>query len=380
MSASPTLKTLPVYLAPASSFVSAPSFQLPIHLPTSPTENVQPHHTCSQVAVSLLQTFVEDYLDDCELRLQSPRTIETRRVFLKNFLWFLSHNEYSICGVSEIRQFLRYLAHGHEEPGGRFGNRHLTRGVRPITVKDYYVCLRSLFDWMVAQKLIGETPLALIAKPQAREESKAPLSTEQLAALFQAVEHSADPLRNRAILALLLDTGCRASEFATMRVKDMDLSNGRCRVRGKGDKYRMLFFGQRTAAILAEYFQCVEEQESVESNDVMGRVNEKKRSDPDAALFASVRGHEPLTRSGLLHLIKRLGKTAGIKDEVSVHALRRSFAVQMLRNGANVFSVQAMLGHTTLQQTRKYCALALADSEVQHRQFGPMDRLPQAAF
>ena len=73
-------------------------------------------------------------------------------------------------------------------------------------------------------------------------------------------------------------------------------------------------------------------------------------------------------------MLKRLGRRAGIKDEVSVHALRRSFAVQMLKNGANVFSVQAMLGHSTLKQTRKYCTLALADAEAQHRQFSPMDR------
>lgn len=370
MSLSPTLKTLTV----SSSLVSpASSFRLPTRLPSPPTETPQSGHAGSQIAVPLLSTLVEDYLDDCELRLQSPRTIETRRVFLKNFLWFLNYKEYSICGISEIRQFLRYLVHGHEELGGRFGNPNLRRAVRPITVKDYYVCLRSLFDWMVTQRLIAETPMALIAKPQAHEESKAPLSNEQLAALFQAVECSVDPLRNRAILALLLDTGCRASEFATMRVKDMDLANGRCRVLGKGDKYRTLFFGQRTADILQEYFQALEmkpESETENSHTLM--------PNPESALFASVRGHEPLTRSGLLHLIKRLGKTAGIKDEVSVHALRRSFAVQMLRNGANVFSVQAMLGHTTLQQTRKYCALALADSEAQHRQFSPMDRFVTA--
>lgn len=89
----------------------------------------------------------------------------------------------------------------------------------------------------------------------------------------------------------------------------------------------------------------------------------------------SARGDKPFTRSGLLHLVKRLGKTAGIKDSASVHALRRSFAVQMLRNGANVFSVQAMLGHTNLQMTRKYCTMALTDAEAQHRQFSPMDRL-----
>lgn len=280
----------------------------------------------SALAVADLETLIENYLYDCELRLQSPRTLETRRVFLKNFLWFLNHRRYETCGAAEIRQFLRYLMHGHEEPGGRFGNSNLRRAARPVTVLDYYVCLRSLFDWMLSQHLITETPFSFIAKPVARGESKAPLSAEQIAALFGAVECSVDPLRNRAILALLLDTGCRASEFATIRVRDLDLINGRCRVLGKGDKYRTLFFGQKTADILKEYFQAFDNSRKM--NPV--------QTDPNAPLFAAARGSEPLTRSGLLHLIKRLGRTAGIKDEVSVHALRRSFAVQMLRNGSTL--------------------------------------------
>lgn len=86
---------------------------------------------------------------------------------------------------------------------------------------------------------------------------------------------------------------------------------------------------------------------------------------------------QPFTRWGLLRLIKRLGSAADIKDACCVHALRRTFAVQMLRNGANVFSVQAMLGHSDLGQTRQYCAIALADVEEQHHAYSPADRLPQ---
>lgn len=198
-----------------------------------------------------LEHLVVAYLSDCELRLYSPHTIETRRVFLKNFLWFLDNKRCTLCGVSELRQFFHYLMHGHEEPGGRFGNKNLTRAVRPVTVMDYYTCLRSLFDWLVAQRIIGETPFAVIAKPQVREEVKTALSAQQISALLQATSKSADPTRNAAILALLLDTGCRASELISIHHKDLDLVNRRCRVLGKGDKYRMLFLGQRTAAILA---------------------------------------------------------------------------------------------------------------------------------
>lgn len=281
---------------------------------------------------------------------------------MRNLLWFLHKRRYTMCGTTEIRHFFHYLVHGHSEPGGRFGNKNLKRPVRPITVMDYYTCVRALFDWLVTQKVIQETPFAVIAKPQVREEMKTPLSTEHIAALLDAVHQSTDATRNRAILVFLLDTGCRASELVSLRRKDLDLVNRRCRVLGKGDKYRTVFFGEKTAAILSQYLRELDRH--------MGL-----KPAPDAPLFFSARDSTPLTRSGLLHLIKRLGESAGIKDAVCVHALRRTFAVQMLKNGANVFSVQAMLGHTNLQQTRKYCLLAMTDAEAQHRQFSPVDRL-----
>lgn len=224
MNASPILETA----AERSSTLGASVLLTRPHQQTPSTPSVRLERgtpaTGSSVPVAEMEALIENYLYDCELRLQSPRTFETRRVFLKNFLWFLNYRHYQTCGVAEIRQFLRYLMHGHEEQGGRSGNPNLKRAVRPVTVLDYYVCLRSLFDWMMSQRLIQETPFAFIAKPQMHEESKAPLSLEQLAALFKAVERSAHPLRNRAILALLLDTGCRASEFVTMRVRDLDLA------------------------------------------------------------------------------------------------------------------------------------------------------------
>lgn len=333
---------------------------------------------------------MEQYLYDCELRLQSSRTLETRRVFFRNLLWFLNHREYHACGLNELRQFFHYLGHGHEEPAGRFGNPNLKRAVRPITVRDYYICFRSFYAWLVAQQELHVSPFDSMAKPQVREETKAPLSTEQINSLFAAAVISEHPLRNKAILSLLLDTGCRASELIAMRRKDVDLENRRCQVLGKGDKHRTLFFGQKTAEAIGEYltsreverpaaFSAITSEADRQRPLFHSRVRHAKRlglcptttSHPVAPLVA------PLTRSGLLQLLKRLGTSVGIRDEVCVHSLRRSFAVQMLKNGAHVFSVQAILGHTDLQQTRHYCMLALTDAEDQHRHFGPMDRLEQ---
>lgn len=277
-------------------------------------------------------------------------------------LWFLRHRNSEACGVAELRQFFYYRAHGHEEAGGRFGNRQLTRPARPVTIKDYYIALRALFDWFVAQGVLDATPFASIPKPQVREEFKTALTMAQITSLLQAAQESTEPKRNVAILSLLLDTGCRASELISITLEDIDLKNRCCAVLGKSNKYRTVYFGDRTEETLKEY---LEERDRLRPASILS---------PGASLFTSAKTREPLRISGLQQLIKRLKRKCGIRTSCSPHAFRRSFAVQSLKNGANVFSVQAMLGHTDLQMTQTYCALAQADIEAQHRKYSPMER------
>ncbi len=111
------------------------------------------------------------------------------------------------------------------------------------------------------------------------------------------------------------------------------------------------------------------------------RLYLRSRSDADTdeepAFVADKCGEavRPLTRSGLRQLIGRLGKAAGITRACSPHVLRRTFAVSWLRNGGNIFSLQAMLGHSDLRMTQRYLSLARADIAEQARQFSPGDNL-----
>lgn len=323
----------------------------------------------SNLSVDNFAVLLNEYIQECELRLYSARTIESRRLFIGNLLWFLQHKDFRECGVSELRQFFHYLINGHTEPGGRFGHKHLNRPVRPVTVKDYYNCIRPFFDWLVTRRVLAENPFEWIPTPHVRNEVKEPLSISQFQELIHSASKTLQPLRDVAILSLLLDTGCRASELISLKREDIDWDNRSCRVLGKGNKFRTIYFGEKTATALKAY---------------VSSSGPAENSEPESLpLFLSTRGVEPdsmegtrsLTRSGLLQLVERLSRAAGIKGSCSPHVLRRTFAVQTLRNGANVFSVQAMLGHTDLQMTRRYCAVANADVEAQHRAFAPMDRL-----
>jgi site-specific recombinase XerD len=197
-----------------------------------------------------------------------------------------------------------------------------------------------------------------------REATKSPLSLDQVARLLFATEGSTDPIRDTALLLFLLDTGCRAGETIALNAADVDLANGNCMVLGKGSKRRLVYFGGETAAALGRYLTYSRRLST------HGAV-----TDPESALFLPLHGRGRFTVSGLRCIVRRLSKAAGVKTSCSPHAFRRTFAVQTLRNGANVFSVQAMLGHTDLEMTRRYCRIAESDIETQHRAFGPVDNL-----
>ncbi len=236
---------------------------------------------------------IQEWLLHHEYQNRSAATTETRRVFTKNFLWFLKQRGFAECGLSELRQFFHYLRSGHEELGWCWGNPRLNKPLRPVSIKDYYNCLRTFFEWAVAENILSESPLERVIRPQAREEIKQPLSTEQSQALLRAAKLSTNPYRDEAMLLMLLDSGVRASELIGIRVGDVDLKANCFEVTGKGNKKRMCYLSKQTAKALLVYLR-------------------KTKLPPTASLFPSTRGNlEPMTRSGLLQLIKRLAKAAG---------------------------------------------------------------------
>ncbi len=324
------------------------------------------------ITVSDFESYARDWIFDCEYRQHSHRTIETRRMIVKNLLWFLKHREFTTVGTSELKQFLHYLQHGHEDTEGRWGNPHLRRPVRPRTVKDYHGHLRTLFRWLQSEGTIHASPMERIAAPISRADQIQPFTSEQVNALLSAAQRSRHPRRDKAILLLLLDTGLRASELCGLKMRDVDLPSRNCRVRRKGNRYQTIYFGTNTAKSLSSYLK--EKAKSSPTN-----VTTDVTDDDDCPLFPSDSGTttgEALTRSGLLNLIKRLGRAAGVQGvRCSPHTFRHTFAVEFLRAGGNIFTLKELLSHNSLHMSVRYVNFAQADIEKQHRQFSPGDRI-----
>lgn len=303
-----------------------------------------------------LQHYAKGWLLSGEIAQHSSQTLAFRRLVLRNLSWFLQQQSLSCCGVQELRQFLAYLTNGHKEPGGRWGNPHNTRPVRPRTVRDYHGHLRTFFRWVVEEGRLDASPVERIPVPTSRADQIQPFTQDHVYALLAAAKRLTYPRRDSAILWFLLDTGVRASELCGIRRKDVDFQGKRCTILGKGNKHRTVAFGGTTAKALWNYLK-------------------DDPRDEDDPLFISERG-EPLTRSGLLQLVARLGKGAKIEAvRCSPHTFRHTFAVEFLRAGGNVFTLQQLLGHTDLKMTNRYVALAQADIEAQHRKYSPADRL-----
>lgn len=303
-----------------------------------------------------LPRHIADWLLDSQLRQHSPATLATRRDFLGKLCWFLEHNKILHVGTSELKAFFLYLSNGHKDKEGRFGNPALATPLQPISIHGYYRVVRGFFNWLEEDGAIEANPMKRVKAPIARTEAKQPIASEHVAALLKAARQSSNKKRDEALLLMLLDTGIRASEICSLKVGDVDLSTRSFKVCGKGNKIRAAYFGRATLKALVAYLRS-------------------RRAQPDEPLFAARFGG-PLTANSLRQLIGRLAVSAGIPPtQCGPHAFRRTFAVSILRAGANVFTVQAMLGHTDLEMTRRYVSVADADVESQHRQFSPVDRL-----
>jgi len=311
------------------------------------------------VPTAQLPALVEGWLLDGEIRQLSSQTLFFRRLLLDKLAWFLREKSFASCGKIELRAFLAYVASGNVPDGGRWGNSQQTRAVRPSTTKTYHGHLRTFFRWLIEDGHLTASPMEAITAPAARADQIQPFTEKQVDALLSAAKRTNHPKRDTAIISFLLDTGVRASELCSLRLCDLDAAGRTCIVLGKGNKRRSVYIGRAAMKALWDYL----------------REDAREKESP---LFLSDRGSgtgEALTRSGLGQMVERLGVSAGIEAvRCSPHSCRHTFAVSFLRAGGQVFALMNLLGHTNLQMTNRYVALAQADLANQHRQFSPLDR------
>lgn len=248
------------------------------------------------------------------------------------------------CEPLTIREFLAYL----------YGQNYTKS-----TTARKLATLRSFYKFLIRRSLVSVNPLSTIRTPKQEKRLPKCLDLEQVQKLLEA-PGDADLLsaRDRAMLEVLYSSGIRVSELVELDTADLDLQEGVLRVKGKGRKDRLTPIGSQAIKALQRYFEMRQTGSGAGGQPMIGRV------------FLNKHGHALSTRSVRRKLDKYL-VAAGLDPGISPHTLRHSFATHLLNNGADLRSVQELLGHQSLSTTQIYTHLTTSRMKEVYDQAHP---------
>lgn len=296
------------------------------------------------MAVNDLNALKIEFLE--YLEIEKDRSLLTVRNYDHYLTRFLDWSQVKTPGEIDaqlVRGFRIYLNRFEDGKG---------RKMKRVT-QDYYVIAIRGFLKYLNRRDIDTLSSEKIELGKAKEREVEFLDTEEVARLIAAVEgDSMESLRDRAILELLFSTGLRVSELTNLNIDSINLKSGEFSVRGKGDKVRLVFLSTSAKIALNEYLP--------------------RRKDVLPALFISLSKNvetSRLTPRSVQRIVKRYAVRAGIVKPITPHTLRHSFATDLLRNGADIRSVQAMLGHSNITTTQIYTHITDRNLKDIHNRF-----------
>ncbi|MEA2162643.1 MAG: integrase/recombinase XerD [Thermoanaerobaculia bacterium] len=229
-------------------------------------------------------------------------------------------------------------------------------GISARSVARALAAIRGLFRFLVAEKHLKHDPTENIENPKLWTTLPKSMPGNEVDALLRAPDRTtSDGLRDAAMLELLYATGLRVSELIHVKIDDLVMDAGFLRTIGKGSKERIVPFGDSARDAIVAYIE-------------RGRRDFDKHGDP--YLFLSNRGR-PMSRQAFWMKIVRYAREAGISGHISPHVLRHSFATHLLENGADLRSVQMMLGHSDISTTQIYTHVSRARLQKMYEQFHP---------
>ena len=211
------------------------------------------------------------------------------------------------------------------------------------TVARHLVTLRNFFRYAQAQELVKSDPSINLESPKIRRGLPGYLRLQEVERLLSTPDQKTLlGLRDRAMLEVLYSTGLRVSELTGLRVMDLDAKAGCLRCIGKGDKERIVPVGKKALAIVDRYMR-----------EARPLLSGKNKATGSPAIFVNRRG-SALSRVGVWKILSGYGKKAGFRVPLTPHMLRHSFATHLLERGADLRSVQLMLGHADISTTQIY--------------------------
>ncbi|KKS65465.1 MAG: tyrosine recombinase XerD subunit, integrase/recombinase XerC [Parcubacteria group bacterium GW2011_GWC1_43_12] len=297
-----------------------------------------------------IESLVQNYLEYLEIeRGRSRKTTENYRHYLDRFLKWAKVNSPNQIDADLVRQYRLYLNRLNEN----------NNPLKKITQNYHIIALRNFLRYLAKQdiKTLAAEKIEL-AKQAPREVEF--LEADELERLLKSPAGSGPrDLRDRAILELLFSTGLRVSELCGLNRDSLNLDRGEFSVRGKGEKIRVVFLSDTARSALKNYLAGRKDVESA----LFARI--PKGNEKAQAKYDNLR----LTARSVQRIIKRYSVIAGITRKVTPHTLRHSFATDLLNSGADIRSVQAMLGHSSITTTQVYTHVTDRQLKEIHRNF-----------
>ncbi len=300
--------------------------------------------------VSEIEQLKREYLEHMEIEKGSSlKTIENYERYMTRFLYFAKIKTAKEITDELVRNFRLFL---NRQSAGN--NRATGATLKKKTQNYYLIALRSFLKYL-AKRDVTSLSAERIDLAKVPERSLDLISSQDLDRLLAAPEgNDLKSLRDRAILQLLFSTGLRVSELCSL-TRDIDFSTDEFSIRGKGGKVRVVFISDEARKDVNEYL--------------------KKRDDMDDALFVKVdiekgtKEKEGLARRSIERIVKYYAVKAGISKKVTPHIIRHCFATDLLQNGADIRSVQIMLGHSSISTTQIYTHITDKQLREVHKKF-----------
>lgn len=276
----------------------------------------------------------------------TKNTLYNYRIDLNQFLYYLkkiNHNHISDINSEVLINFINFLK---------------TKNISPRSLARKIVTLKTFFKYCIIDKIIDKNPAIILVTPKIGIHLPEYLTSEEIEKLLNVFNiKNKYELRDKTIIELMYSTGIRVSELSNLKINKIHFNAEIIKIKGKGNKERIIPIGQKAFDLLHHYLN-------------KSRILFEKKNKTTDYLFLNWFGNK-LSRISIWKIIKQYSQKAGIYKNISPHTLRHSFATHLLNNGADLRSVQELLGHSDISTTQIYTHLNYQKLKKYHSQFHP---------
>ncbi len=314
-----------------------------------------------------LENYIKEFLEYCEIeKNKSLLTIQNYAHYLARFADYAKEQGLSKpeqINLDAIRSYRLFL--------NRLTNEQTGRGLKLTTQNYHVIAVRAFLKYLAKRDIdtLSAEKIELAKNPAREVEIMTNDEVRRIKEIVKSEENEINRLRDEAILELLFSSGVRISELVQLKQSQLNFERGEFTVRGKGDKLRLVFMSDEAIKLLKAYLKKREDNSSalfVSHSQIGNSVTKQiesmgKKSDQHNAAG--------LTARSVQRIVKKYAALAGIMHKVTPHTFRHSFATDLLQNGADIRSVQTLLGHASITTTQIYTHVTNSQLREVHKKF-----------